>query len=76
MRAATGFGLLALEMDEFIDHYQRASDKAVSRSARATAGDEQESGSSKRLGRRRQARRTPRWRVVLQSRSRCWSLWG
>ena len=42
LRAATGFGLLALEMDEFIDHYQRASDKAVSRSARATAGDEQE----------------------------------
>lgn len=40
LRVGTGFGLLVGEMDEFIDHYQRASDKATNRSTRATSGDE------------------------------------
>ena len=40
LRIATGFGLLVGEMDEFIDHYQRASEKATNRSTRATSGDE------------------------------------
>ena len=40
IRVATPFGLLVGEMDEFIDHYQRASKKASTRINSASSADE------------------------------------